>query len=123
MGMIASSHPWVPNDDPDDDSLLVVDSEWLGNIDHPGDRDIFLITLKEDEQIRARVESGMFAPLLVISSAKPEVSAKVLAKSSDDGPVGATVDFTAPADGDYLVIVVGKHLSDIGGYYLTIQQP
>ncbi len=123
QGVIGSDHRLIPYDDPDDNQHLAVDNEMFGISDYPGDRDIYFISLKGGETIRGHIESAMFKPAIAISRAEPQESGKTLARSVTETPVGATVDFTAPDDGQYILYVSGQHLSDIGAYYLSIQSP
>ena len=97
-----------------------------GRIDPPGDRDAFRLSLKKGETRSIRVESRALGrpldPVLRILDAV----GKVVAESDDDGnDRDAGRSFTAPADGDYRILV--RDLHGRGGprfaYLLTIREP
>ena len=120
-GVISADHALIPYDDPDDNIILSAPHQLIGNCDFPYDRDIFLVSLLEGQHIQIRVESAMIDPAIVIMDAYPQKANQILAESISDDPIGAVIDFTAPRDGDYLVVIASKHGSDIGAYFLSAQ--
>lgn len=95
-----------------------------GRIDPPGDRDAFRLSLKKGEKRVVRVESRALGrpldPLLRILDA----AGKLVAESDDGGRNDRDSErsFTAPADGDYRLVV--RDLHGRGGprfaYLLTV---
>ncbi len=98
-----------------------------GRIDPPDDRDAFRISLKKGEKRVIRVESRALGrpldPVLRILDA----AGKVVAESDDEGGMDRDSErsFTAPADGDYRLVV--RDLHGRGGprfaYLLTVCGP
>lgn len=98
-----------------------------GRIDPPGDRDAFRLSLKKGEKRVVRVESRAMGrpldPVLRILDA----AGKVVEESDDGGrnDRDAERSFTAPADGDYRLVV--RDLHGRGGprfaYLLTVCGP
>ncbi|WP_254508314.1 PPC domain-containing protein [Anatilimnocola floriformis] len=93
-----------PNNDPATAQLLSVNSALNGQSDG-NDRDVFRLALKSGERVTidcqsARLDTQLDAVMQVLSADE-----KQLASSGDYFGRDPFIDFTAPADGDYLIVV------------------
>lgn len=117
-------HPFV---DPDDDSPITVGSQITGQIDYAGDVDIFRLQLAALDTVTLTVDSIAIDPILTIerlgSARSASDSAAIIDDDSGGGLFGvnAALVFTAPRDGEYLIIVEDSSQYDVGGYVLRVE--
>src|SRR5205823_2530978 len=109
-----------PNDDPTKATKVTVPCGISGRFHQKGDVDHYVFALKKGQ--RTIIEAQTFelsSPSEVYLVLKDAKAAQVAVSNPD---VGARIDFTAPADGDFTLVV--EHLHFLGGpdetYRLTI---
>ncbi len=108
-------------EDEDDDRIIAVGSTLAGNLDYPGDVDVFLIDLKAGRPVTVTVRSELIDAELIISALDDDVYE--YDDSSGGGPFGADARlvFTPPADGTYLVVVDDVDGTLNGGYVVSVE--
>ena len=98
-----------------------------GRIDPASDQDVFRLSLRKDDKRVIRVESRALGRPLDPILRVLDVTGKILAESDDTGGNDRDLErsFTAPADGDYRLIV--RDLNGRGGprfaYLLSVLEP
>jgi len=125
-GELSASHPLILFSDPDDGRELDHRGETItGAMDYPGDIDVFLIPLKKDETIRVRIESIMLDPFGKLSLLHhPPADSLAEDNNSGKGVIGTDAEFAfrAPGDDQYVIIVRDFALTNIGGYFLSVEK-
>lgn len=114
-------HPFV---DPEDNSSIAAGSQITGQIDYAGDVDVFRLQLAAFDAVTLTVDSVAIDPIVSIE----RLGAASSASDSDDDSggglfgVNASLVFTAPRAGEYLIVVEDSSQYDIGGYVLHIER-
>jgi hypothetical protein len=113
-----------PNNEPAKANPLPVPGGVTGRFEQPNDSDLYRITAKKGQRLRIQVETlTLYSPTLVYLMVR-DAKGKELAKSNPQAPppVDQRIDFTAPAEGVYLIEV--QHLNYVGGpdeaYHLSV---
>jgi len=121
---LRSTVPLTEYVDPDDGrSIRVGGAPLIGAADYAGDIDWYVITLKHGDPITVRASAEAIDPALFIDRVGDDPAP--LAQGHDDGgPLGGddVVEFTAPSDGDYLVVVTDPRYLGSGAYRLEVAQ-
>ena len=114
-------HPFV---DPEDNSLISAGSQITGQIDYAGDVDVFRLRLAALDAVTLTVDSVAIDPNISIERLGATSSASASDDDSGGGLFGvnASLVFTAPRAGDYLVVVEDSSQYDIGGYVLHVER-
>lgn len=100
----------IEPDDPAHPQEMPARGVLSGRIDPPGDRDTFRVTLKKGEKRVFRVESQALGLPLDPVLRLIDAGGKTLAESDDAGKGrDPSLAFTAPADGDYRLVVRDLH--------------
>lgn len=87
-----------------------------GRIDAPGDEDRYVLDLRKDEAWRVSVQARTLGSPVDASLRVLDASGKELATSDDvAGTLDCLLDFTAPADGRYAVVVSERSASTTRG--------
>lgn len=120
--VVSSSHPLSPLVDPDDDKQVNPGVTVRGVLDVSGDLDVYRIDLAEGETILVSVDGLSDMVLWVDQIGNPDDS---LGFDDDSGGglygTSAEIDFTAPADGEYLILVTDVLFEPGVGYILTVE--
>ena len=115
-----------PND-PSHPQAIVSAVALSGRIDPPGDQDSFRISLKKGDKRLLRVESRALGRPLDPTLRVLDPGGKILDESDDSGRNARDLErsFTAPADGDYRLLI--RDLNGRGGpryaYLLSVLEP
>jgi S1-C subfamily serine protease len=114
-------HPFV---DPEDNSSIAVGSQITGQIDYAGDVDVFRLQLAALDSVTLTVDSVAIDPIVSIERLGAASSASNIDDDSGGGLFGvnASLVFTAPRAGEYLIIVEDSSQYDIGGYVLHVDR-
>jgi S1-C subfamily serine protease len=119
-------HPFV---DPDDHSPIKVGSQITGQIDYAGDVDVFRLQLAALDEVTLTVDSVAIDPYISIErlgavSSNDGISDGISDDDSGGGLFGvnASLVFTAPRKGEYLVVVEDSSQYDVGGYVLHVER-
>jgi hypothetical protein len=114
-----------PNSEPAKANRLPVPGAVTGRFEQANDKDFFVFTAQKGQALRLDVQTTeLHSPTLVYMVIRNAKGEGELAKSNPQAPAAADqrIDFTPPADGDYIVEV--QHLNFAGGseeaYHLTI---
>src|SRR5207247_4641703 len=113
-----------PNDTPEQATRITLPAGINGRIDKKRDLDHYVFAATKDQAIRFEVKARRFGTLLnsSVHAAVEIMNAKgaILAGSDDSHGKEATLGFTPPADGDYVLRV--RDLNSKGGesfvYYI-----
>jgi len=121
------------SEDADDGADAKIGETILASIDFPSDYDYYPIELLADEKINVAVDSLMINPYLDIAPSEPEsLPDDILEEWLDEGwadddsgggllSTNAELEFTAPEDGTYIIVVSDANDENIGGYSLTVE--
>ena len=118
-----SSSPLTPFEDGDDGRSIAIGSTVVGAADYAGDLDWYRFDAAKGEKVRVRASSASGDPALFIDRAGDDLLP--LASGHDEGgPLGVddVVDFAAPADGAYLIVVSDIRFLGAGAYRLTVER-
>jgi hypothetical protein len=118
---LQSTVPLTPYVDQDDGRPLKVGAAQIGAADYAGDIDWYVITIRKGDAITARASAAAIDPAIFIDRIGDDP--QPLAFGHDDGgPLGGddVVEFTAPDDGDYLVVVTDPRYLGAGAYRLEV---
>ena len=118
-----SSVGLTPFEDGDDGRVIEPGGSLIGAADYSGDIDWYRLVLTKGDAVVVRA-SGTGDPALFIDQAGGD--AEPMAAGHDDGgPLGGddVVEFTAPANGEYLVVVADPRFQGAGAYRLTVETP
>ena len=118
-----SSAPLTPFEDADDGRSIRVGSTLVGAADYAGDLDWYSFDAAKGEKVRVRASSASGDPALFIDRAGDDPVP--LARGRDEGgPLGMddVVEFAAPADGEYLIVVADARFLGAGAYRLTVER-
>jgi hypothetical protein len=114
-----------PNNDPAKANRLPIPSGVTGRFQHADDLDCYAFTAKKGQKLRIEARTlELYSPSLVSMVLKNAKTKGELARTNEklDPPADQRIDFTAPADGEYVLEV--RHLNYLGGpseaYHLTI---
>ena len=109
--------------DADDGRSITVDSTLVGAADYAGDLDWYSFDAAKGEQVRVRASSASGDPALFIDRAGDD-PAPLASGHDEGGPMGVddVVDFAAPADGEYLIVVHDMRFLGAGAYQLTVER-
>jgi hypothetical protein len=115
-----------PNNDPGKAQKLPVPCGVTGRFLHSNDLDVYQFSAKKGQKLRIQAETlELHTPTLVYMVLKNAKTKAELGRTNPDAaaPADQRIDFTAAADGDYLVEV--QHLNYLGGpseaYHLAIE--
>ena len=126
VGSISSTAELTPLMDWDDHKRPVIGEAVSGNIDFINDIDPYRLFLKKDQEINIRVESVMFDPVVSVDMDAIWEDDGNLSTDDDSGKgmfgMDAEMNYRAPADGIYYVIVKSASGYETGGYYLTVDE-
>lgn len=107
-----------------DDRQIITQSRLIhGHTDYPLDHDTFVVPLEAGQRLAVEVESllvNQFATVELLTDGESEVLAW-----DDDGGGGVwgldpLIDFVAPEDGDYLLVIGGLDDPGVGGYIANV---
>ncbi len=125
---VSASHRLQPFVDPDDETRLTLGEPQTGQIDYPGDMDVFVVELTVLQPVTITVESVEIDPYLTAVRASPNNRARSDAPSvTDDNSGGglfgldAQITFTPSATADYRIVVEDSFQYDVGGYRITVE--
>jgi hypothetical protein len=110
-------------DDTDDGRPIAVGGSAIGAADYAGDIDWYRLDLDEGRHVTVRASSASGDPAVFID--RPGDDPVPLASGHDEGgPLGTddVVEFDAPADGEYLVVVTDPRFQGSGAYRLTVEE-
>lgn len=115
----------IPYIDLDDNKGLSSPRTLVGNLDYPGDVDVFRLVLDEGESINIQVDSILINPSIVIARPGDREDQIVFDDDTGEGIFGlnAELTFTAPDPGTYLLIVRDSSSQSIGGYTIEVDKP
>lgn len=110
-------------EDADDGRLVRAGETLTAQMDYPGDSDLFRLDLRAGDAVRVRVESVLLDPYITIDFADARPGDAVHDDDSGNGMFGinAEVVYTAPAAGEYWIVVEDSYGAETGGYLLTIE--
>lgn len=113
----------APLRDPDDRLQPKLGEPTAGNIDYPGDSDVFRLYLHAGDRVNIHVESLIIDPVVMIDMVAIPNDDDDPMKDDDSGAgiFGRDAELTleAPATGSYLLIVEATN-HQTGGYVLTV---
>jgi hypothetical protein len=118
---LESTVPLTAYVDQDDGRSLKVGVAQTGAADYAGDIDWYVITIRKGDAITARASAAAIDPAIFIDRIGDDP--QPLAFGHDDGgPLGGddVVEFTAPADGEYLVVIADLRYLGAGAYRLEV---
>jgi len=120
---LTCSHPLVPYYDPDDGVQVYTGETLSGSIDYPWDSDYFVIDLEEGESIRVMVDSVMIDAYLTIDYLGATEDDVLWDDDGGGGVFGldASLEYTAPHAGTFLIVVEDSAQYEFGGYLLTVE--
>jgi hypothetical protein len=129
VALAVSDHPegveQEPNQEPAQANPINVPGGMTGRFEQGNDTDLYRFSAKKGQRLRIEGHTlELYSPTLLYMVVKNAKGEGELAKSNPQAPPPADqrIDFTPPADGDYLVAV--QHLNFVGGpeeaYHLTI---
>ena len=118
-----SSAGLTPFEDADDGRSLAVGSTVVGAADYAGDLDWYRLDATKGEKLRVRASSASGDPALFIDRAG-DAPVPLAIGHDEGGPMGVDdlVDFAAPADGEYLIVVSDLRFLGAGAYQLTVER-
>jgi hypothetical protein len=129
VALAVTDHPeqveQEPNNDPARANRLPVPGGVTGRFEQSNDTDYYRFPAKKGRRLRIEAQTlRLYSPTLVYLVVRDAKGAGELGKTNPQAPPPADqrIDFTPPADGDYLVEV--QHLNYVGGpeeaYHLTV---
>lgn len=97
----------------------------MGNIDYPGDIDVYTVSLIRGEEIYIHADSILVDTYITVGQEGARQTQLVSDDDSGGGVFGLNAEMTyrAPHSGIYLIIVESAVIGDVGGYILTVEQP
>ena len=112
----------VPIRDPDDGQTVAVGQTIFGSIDYPGDRDVFVIEMRADQEASIAVQSVAMDPYVIVDFVGALTEQSVDDDDSGGGIFGldALAVYTAKRSREYLIVVSDALDRDVGGYILLI---
>jgi serine protease Do len=113
----------APFKDEDDNKIVAVGSTVAGNLDYPGDVDVFQIDLEAGRPVTVTVRSELVDAEMIISALDGDNNDYGYDDDSGGGPFGvdARLVFTPSNDGIYLIMVDDADASRNGGYVLRVE--
>jgi hypothetical protein len=129
VALAVSDHPELveqePNNEPAKANRVAVPGGITGRFEQPSDTDFFVFAGKKGQRLVLQAHTlEQHSPSLVYMTVRDAKGKGELAKTNPQAvpPADQRIDFTPPADGDYLVEV--QHLNLVGGpaesYHLTV---
>jgi serine protease DegQ len=118
---LRSSTPLTAYVDLDDGRSIDASTPLIGAMDYAGDIDWYVITLRKGDAITVRASAEATDPALFIDRVGDD-PAPLAFGHDDGGPLGGddVVEFKAPADGEYLVVVTDPRYLGAGAYRLEV---
>ena len=118
---LKSTTPLTPYVDLDDGRSIDAGTPLIGAMDYAGDIDWYVITLRKSDAITVRASAEAIDPALFIDRVGDD-PAPLAFGHDDGGPLGGddVVEFTAPDDGEYLVVVTDPRYLGAGAYRLEV---
>ncbi len=121
---LESNVPLIPLNDPDDVLTIVPGTDTIGNIDYPGDMDVFLLSLERGQTVTITVDSIAIDGYVTVDyqgATENEI------EWDDDSGYGlfalnASLEYTAPQTGIFYVVVEDATQYETGGYHLIIEE-
>ena len=119
---MTANHPLAWFDDPDNGRTIRVGQTISGNIDFPGDVDLFLLHLAKDDRVEIFARSALGDPLLIIARTDVLHEEPILDDNSGGGLFGldAKILFQAPYTGEYALGVLDAFGTAPGGYIISV---
>lgn len=119
---LSASHPLVRFDDPDGERQIKVGQPLHGNIDFPGDFDVYFLRLNRSETVEIVVRSALADAFLAIGGKAGEGWV-----DDDDGGGGlfgvdSRIVFQAPQTGEYILLVADSVRPPPGGYIVSVNR-
>lgn len=104
--------------DPDDRRMIDQNQLIWGQIDYPLDWDTYLVPLTEGQRLGVTVDSLLVDMFAAVESFDGEITQLAFDDDSGGGVWGLDplLSFTAPADGEYLLVIGGVFDDEVGGY-------
>lgn len=122
---LTSSHPLFAIEDPDNGRQIHFGDVYTGNIDNPGDSDVFTVYLRAGNKLVLQVESLAIDPeVYVVYNSRARED---LVYDDDSGPAGifglnARAVFVASEEGEYTVVISDASRASVGGYILEVSE-
>ena len=119
---ITSTHPLTPWSDPDDDAVLRAGDSVRAVIDISSEYDVYRLDLTAGDTVTITVD-GLLDPTVYVDLVGNPDEPLAFDLDSGGGLFGtnAQVEFTAPDDDEYLIIVNDELLEPGSGYLLTVE--
>ena len=112
----------APIADEDDNRTIEIGPAFAGNLDYPGDVDVFQIDLEAGRPVTVTVRSELVDAEVIVSALDGDDNDYGYDDNSGGGPFGADARlvFTPTNDGTYLIMVDDADASRNGGYVLSV---
>jgi hypothetical protein len=120
---VRSSVGLSPVEDVDDGRAITADEPVVGAADYAGDVDWYTLAMTKGESITVRASAAAMDPALFIDRVGDDPGPLAFGHN-EGGPLGNddVVQFRAPADGEYLVVVTDPRFMGAGAYGLDVQR-
>lgn len=120
---LRASQRLLAHTDGDDGRRVRAGETLAGQLDYPGDSDLFRLDLGAGERVRVRVESVLIDPYMTVDSAEARPADQVSDDDSGGGPFGmnAEVSYAAGHSGEFWLIVEDSYGAETGGYLLSVE--
>jgi putative serine protease PepD len=117
-----SSVGLTPFEDGDDGRTIELGGSLVGGADYAGDIDWYRLGLAKGDDVVVRASSAG-DPALFVDRAG-DAPAPLAVGHDDGGPLGGddVVEFRAPTDGEYLIVVADPRFQGSGAYRLTVER-
>lgn len=111
--------------DPDGVRSLSVDEVVVGQIDYPGDTDVYRLRLSEGDEVHVTVQSLLVDSFVSVDYEGSDEAQVVTDDDSGGGLFSADSELTyrAPEDNQYVIVVNSASGFHVGGYILTVETP
>lgn len=123
---LSGSMPFRRLNDRDDGQLIKKGEVKKASIDVPGESDTYRIALKEGDEVTIKVDSVLLDAALAVYDRESSDPNAPVAFDDDDGGglfgIDPAITYRPPRSGLYEVVVFGN-VDDIGGYFITMDQP
>ncbi len=121
---LTSNTDLITIDDVDDNDAVALGDTVRGNIDYPGDTDVYTIDLDRDDTIRIEVDSALVDAFVTVSFTGASSEDDLF---NDDGGGGlfgldAELTFTARRSGEHFIVIESAVVEEVGGYILLIDE-
>ena len=122
---IDSSHNLFAYRDPDNGKTLERGETISAMLDYPGDIDYYSIALEAGETINIIVDSIFIDPYLIVGQRGASGNQLVYDYDTAGGVFGTNAELTyqAPHRGRFLIIVESAYGQEVGGYFITVDEP